>query len=72
MYTGAPIFPNDDIFRAGRRILKGERPERPTDGVRMPNRMWDLIKWCWSQEPSSRPPMDKVVRELQKINGSKS
>ena len=38
----------------------------------MPNRMWDLIKWCWLQDPSSRPQMDEVVRELQEVDGSVS
>jgi hypothetical protein len=39
----------------------------------MQNRMWDLIEWCWSQDPSSRPQIEGVVkkmRELQEVDSS--
>ena len=38
----------------------------------MPNRMWDLIDWCWSQDPASRPHIEDVVKEmseLQEVDG---
>jgi hypothetical protein len=41
----------------------------------MQNRMWDLIEWCWSQDPSSRPQIEDVVkkmRELQEVDRSVS
>jgi hypothetical protein len=34
--------------------------------------MWDLIERCWSQDDSSRPEIDDVVkemRELQEVDG---
>jgi hypothetical protein len=55
--------------------MAGERPKRPTDGRPMPNGMWDLIEWCWLQDPSSRPQIEGVVkkmRELQEVDGSVS
>ena len=42
------------------------------DGVPMPDRMWDLIKWCWLQDPSSRPQIEDVVKKmrgLQEVDG---
>jgi hypothetical protein len=41
----------------------------------MPDGVWDLIKRCWSQVPSSRPEIEDVVkemRELHEVDGSVS
>ena len=41
----------------------------------MSNRVWDLIGKCWSQDPSSRPQIEDVVkktRELQDVDASVS
>jgi hypothetical protein len=41
----------------------------------MPDGMWDLVRRCWSQDPSSRPQIEDVVkkmRKLQEVDGSVS
>jgi hypothetical protein len=51
------------------------RPKQPTDGRPMPDKMWGLIEWCWLQDPSSRPQIEDIVkemRELQEVDGSVS
>jgi hypothetical protein len=41
----------------------------------MPDGMWDLVRRCWSPDPSSRPQIEDVVkklRELQEVDGGVS
>ncbi|KAJ7889877.1 kinase-like domain-containing protein, partial [Mycena olivaceomarginata] len=36
---------------------------RPSDkqGTLMPDRLWELIQWCWDYDPSARPPVQVIV-----------
>lgn len=56
-----------------RRVLAGERPKltdyiierRQVDPVIAG--LCDLMEKCWAQDPLSRPPMDQVVKELERL-----
>lgn len=64
IYTGKPPFQtikHDSavIFR----VIRGERPERPT-GVDLDDNLWDLVDRCWAQSAEDRPSMDTVIDSL--------
>lgn len=44
-------------------VSNGGRPEKPSKAreVGLTDRMWELICWCWEQDPASRPTMEEVV-----------
>jgi hypothetical protein len=51
------------------KVYKGLRPERPSSSLyndeKLPDRLWDFIQRCWSQDPRTRPPMEEVVEFMQ-------
>lgn len=56
-----------------RRVLAGERP-RLTDEIAAKRRtdpvisgLCDLMERCWAQDPLARPPIDQVVKELERL-----
>ncbi|KAI3631023.1 hypothetical protein MIR68_010513 [Amoeboaphelidium protococcarum] len=56
-----------------RRVLAGERPQL-TDDIMMRRQidpviagLCDLMEMCWAQDPLARPPIDQVVRELERL-----
>lgn len=62
-----------DVAEIERRVLAGERP-RFTDEVLQKRRkdpviagLCDLIEKCWAQDPLARPPIDQVVKELERL-----
>lgn len=42
---------------------------RPTLPAGCPPRLATLIKKCWAEIPSERPPFDEICRDLQYIKG---
>ncbi|EJD04727.1 kinase-like protein [Fomitiporia mediterranea MF3/22] len=51
-------------------LKKGERPARPDRKLvhhGLDDRLWDLIRRCWSQGPGNRPTMNEVCRELERM-----
>lgn len=70
LYTGECPFAGTRMDHAVMmRVLQGERPSRvisvDDSGLSMSDDLWDLLRRCWSQEPSNRPPMYQVA-ELMK------
>ncbi|KAF8131244.1 kinase-like domain-containing protein [Mycena galopus ATCC 62051] len=55
LYTGRPPFA--DLLEGGAllKVIKGERPERPSAPHEMSDVLWQHIKTCWSDKPSTRP-----------------
>ncbi|KAG6820841.1 hypothetical protein H0H93_010668 [Arthromyces matolae] len=47
------------------RVIQGVRPNRPIIpdnlGVYISDDLWDLIRHCWEQQPTSRPSIEDVV-----------
>ena len=49
------------------RVIKGERPKRPTSDKRnrsMSDNLWDLVELCWQQKLSDRPNMQQILKQM--------
>ena len=65
--SGQVPFPTCSSFTALRKVLEGERPERPqgeagklfTDGI------WSVTELCWMAEPSKRASAKDVLVGLE-------
>ncbi|KAG0612965.1 hypothetical protein M758_6G066400 [Ceratodon purpureus] len=62
--TGNLPFPNISNAEVRRLVLKGERPQLP-DGC--PDKLKDLIKRCWSEDPQKRPPFGYICTTLRHL-----
>ncbi|KAK8895215.1 hypothetical protein M9Y10_023657 [Tritrichomonas musculus] len=60
--NGPPPFENEKYFKICQKVLKGERP--PV-GPEIPESYQKLIQDCWSQDPSSRPTFDDIIKRLK-------
>ena len=52
-------------------LSKSKHPKRPEgpDGSNVSDRMWELLKRCWSPKPESRPTIQQVQDALSQIRG---
>ena len=65
--SGQVPFPTCSPFTALRKVLDGERPERPqgeagklfTDGI------WDIVQLCWKTDPKERATAKAVLACLE-------
>ncbi|KXN89726.1 Tyrosine-protein kinase HCK [Leucoagaricus sp. SymC.cos] len=50
-------------------LMKNEQPKRPVLAVNqedpITDALWNLMVWCWSREPESRPTMQEVGEALK-------
>ena len=50
------------------RMLRGERPVRPTDpevvARGLDDKMWGILERCWAHAPEDRPTIEEVLAEL--------
>ncbi|KAF8150405.1 kinase-like domain-containing protein [Mycena galopus ATCC 62051] len=55
LYTGRPPFA--DLLEGGAllKVIKGERPERPSGPHEMSDVLWQHVTTYWSDKPSTRP-----------------
>ncbi|KAK2465787.1 hypothetical protein APHAL10511_002331 [Amanita phalloides] len=55
-----------------KKIDKGELPGRPQDGRAiergLDDRMWELLRSCWSMEPENRPSIEDLVTQLRNLS----
>jgi hypothetical protein len=69
MFSGKVPFEGVEIYDLTPLLQRGERPSLPADNLSrrrdLNPKMEDLIRDCWSQEPTKRPFADKVVERLQ-------
>jgi hypothetical protein len=70
MFSGNVPFEGVDIYNLTLLLQRGERPSLHADDDLSRRRglipeMEDLIRDCWTQEPTKRPSADKVVERLQ-------
>ena len=52
------------------KIVRGHVPERPSiedTCSRMSNMWWDMCTHCWKHDPSSRPTMAYIVKQIEKM-----
>ncbi|KAJ7224796.1 kinase-like domain-containing protein [Mycena rebaudengoi] len=63
LYTGRPPFA--DIREGGvLKIAEGERPARPTTTPPMSDALWNYLNAWWAENPTTRPPIEVVVRNV--------
>lgn len=46
------------------RVLKGDRPSRPSHCAGFSNRVWKVVEACWRDSPSRRMTIGEVVTLL--------
>ena len=65
--TGQAPFPYCTAPVVMRKIIKGERPDRPQgpEAVWFTDDLWGLLKQCWSSEPRLRPTVESVLEHLK-------
>jgi serine/threonine protein kinase len=65
----APFTPYKD-FVVMRKVIEGERPERP-EGVKgewFVGGLWETLEMCWAAEPESRPSIQAVFECLERVS----
>ena len=65
--TGQPPFPRYTGLTVMRKVLDGERPERPRgpEEVWFTDELWATLKQCWSPQPKHRPTPEVVFGRLE-------
>lgn len=55
-----------------RKIIEGERPERPggAQGVLFADDLWKMLNLCWEKNPENRPDIEVVSKTLNQISGT--
>ena len=66
-----PFDPCQSIFIIARKVLDGERPERPKGarGGWFTSEIWTMLMHCWEHRPAGRPSSKDILRILE---GAKS
>ncbi|WAR01722.1 ANPRA-like protein [Mya arenaria] len=69
-YSEYPFLESNEIVEKIKCHVKGERPFRPMLSLqlRQHTELTSLIEDCWSEDPSSRPNANRVLKQLNKIN----
>jgi serine/threonine protein kinase len=65
----APFTPYKD-FIVMRKVIEGERPERP-EGVKgewFVGDLWETLEMCWVAQPESRPSIQDVFERLEQVS----
>ena len=64
--TSKAPFPQDDGFVITRKVVDGERPERPQgpEAAWFTNDLWEMLEQCWSPGPKLRPTVEVVLECL--------
>jgi hypothetical protein len=69
MFSGKVPFEGVEIYDLTLLLQRGERPCLPADDLSerrgLSPEMEDLIRDCWTQDPTKRPSADTVVERLQ-------
>ena len=65
----APFAPFKD-FIVMRKVIEGERPERPegVEGTLFTDDLWATLNLCWTTEPESRPSIEAVLECLERVS----
>ena len=64
--SGKVPFAPDRDYVVMRKVIEGERPERPqgVDGVRFTDHLWYTLQLCWAHRPKGRPTIETVLQCL--------
>ena len=66
--TSQVPFPQCDGFIITRKVVDGERPERPQgpEVVWFTDNLWEMLEQCWSHSPKLRPAVETVLECLER------
>lgn len=55
-----------------RKVIEGERPERPTGaiGARFPDDLWGMLGLCWETRVENRPSTATILNCLEQVSSS--
>ena len=64
--TSQVPFPRHDGFIVMRKVVDGERPERPQgqEAAWFTDNLWRMLEQCWSSDPKLRPAVEAVLECL--------
>ena len=61
-----PPFSRDKDFVVMRKVIEGERPERP-EGPWFTDGLWSILEQCWFPQPQDRPNVEVVLGCLGQV-----
>jgi hypothetical protein len=71
MFSGKIPFEGVELYELQPLLQTGERPSLPADDLSrrrgLSAEMEDLIRDCWTQDPTKRPSADTVVERLKNL-----
>ena len=69
--SGRVPFAQFRHFAVMRRVVDGERPQRPrgVEGAWFTNDLWRLLNGCWATRPEDRPSVSDVLGFLERVSG---
>ena len=72
VFTGQVPFPRYDGFIVVRKVMNGERPERPQgpEAGWSTDDLWEMLEQCWSPDPKTRPAVEAVLECLEKSSAT--
>ena len=64
--TGQAPFPRYNGVIVMRKVIDGERPERPQgpEATWFTDDLWEMLDQCWSSQPKVRPTVEAVLERL--------
>ena len=65
--SGQAPFANDNRTDVIRKVINGERPERPKE-VWFTDDLWGTLEQCWSSQPKMRPTAEAVLERLGQVS----
>ena len=65
--SGEPPFARDKDFIVMRKVIEGERPERP-EGAPFTDGLWKTLEQCWLPLPKNRPTIEAVLESLGQVS----
>jgi len=65
--TGEPPFARYKDFIVMRKVIEGERPERP-ERAGFTDDLWRTLEKCWSPQPYNRPTIEAVLESLGQVS----
>ena len=68
--SGEPPFARDKDFIVMRKVIEGERPERPDGILWFTDNLWRTLEQCWSPQPNDRPTIEAVFKAFGPVSSS--
>lgn len=65
--SGQSPFARYKEFIVMRKVIEGERPERPKEG-QFTDALWRIVEQCWASQPKNRASAESVLECLEKVS----